>query len=155
MSSRGQSLLGGALVALASACVGSAGNVSDGVSGYDSRAGERESPGRFDERPTTTTETPSASVDAPGAVSGGAATGGLACSGTYRCTATSNGKSETSTVTLSQKDGECVLVDEDGDETVLAADGSVKSKGQTIGRWSPAGGGFSATAATVTVTCTR
>lgn len=152
-----------ALLALASvACVGGAGSVADGTTGYDPRRGDLERPGLAQDRAPSTSERATASTDAPGATGGGSAApnagGGagagaaFACSGSYSCTAVINGKADTATATLSEKDGACEVNTGD-DPFVLTSDGQLKVGSSVGGTWSPQGTGFTFTVTGITATC--
>lgn len=157
--------LASALLAVSSvACVGGAGSVADGTTGYDSRRGDIERPGLAQDTPPKTSERSAASTDMPAASGGGSAApsaggsggagGSFACSGSYTCTATVEGKTETATVSLSETEAGC-QVNTGEDPFILTDDGKLKVGNAVGGTWSQTGNGFTFTAGTATATCVR
>lgn len=152
-----------ALAAPTAACVGGAGPVEQ-LPYVDPHSGDREAPTGAQDPTALSNEPEGSSLDRPGVVTGGSGAPGsgaagpgasaVQCSGTLSCVTAANGKTQTTTVTLSTKDGQCVATSEGGD-VVLAADGSVIEDGKSSGKWQASGTGFVFTSGTIVITCTR
>ncbi|MBX3229758.1 MAG: hypothetical protein KIT84_05440 [Labilithrix sp.] len=144
----------------AAACVGGGGALSQSLETQDRPPISNEGVSSSSEGVSVSNEGVSSTTESAGRNSvEGSPTGGFDCAGTYRCTSTSDGDSDSSSVVLTPAgSGGC-----SGDGAVLQADGTILANGRAIATWTSTGNGFTFTTQTtsggqvrsVTVTCTK
>lgn len=138
-------LVGGVLLAACSGgpgTLGATGSQTDQAKpGYEKPGGGREAPG------VNGLDGPPGGGPQAG---GGGGKGCPPCDADYECILLVNGKTQKSTLKLRTTANGCA-----DDDTVLACDGTVTSKGQKAGSWSLSGDVLNVSAGGVTGTCTK